>query len=70
VNMPTEESTIGQRIAELRLERDLSQEELARAVGCSVTTISRLENGKNDPLDRTLRRVARALGVPPSRLRP
>ena len=37
--------TIGQRIKKLRRERDITQEQLAEAVGVGVTHISHLETG-------------------------
>lgn len=50
------------QIARLRIERGLTQAELAKAVGTRQSGIARLENGKHDPRLSTLRRVAAALG--------
>jgi len=52
---------IGQRLARTRLERNLSQERLAREAGVSKATVERLEAG--EPVKSTsLIRVLRALG--------
>ncbi len=55
---------IGDRVMDLRIERDLTQEVLAEMAGTSPTTISNLESGKiKNPQYRTMRRIAAALGV-------
>jgi transcriptional regulator with XRE-family HTH domain len=52
---------LGGRLARTRLERNLSQEQLAREAGISKATVERLEAG--DPVKSTsLIRVLRALG--------
>ena len=52
---------IARAIIQLRMELDLSQEELARRVGTSPPAIARLESGQHRPSVDTLRRVAKAL---------
>jgi transcriptional regulator with XRE-family HTH domain len=54
--------TIGQRLKRLRLERALSQRELA-APGVSYAYISRIEAGTRQPSVKALRRLAAKLGV-------
>ena len=54
---------LGQRIAELRRNRGLTQVQLARAVGGSVEFISRLERGVNAPSVAWLEGFAKALKV-------
>jgi transcriptional regulator with XRE-family HTH domain len=54
--------TIGQRLKRLRLERGLSQRELA-APGVSYAYISRIEAGTRQPSVKALRRLASKLGV-------
>lgn len=54
---------IGQRLAALRESRGLTQDELAHQAGVSEKTVSRLENGRNDPELDTLRKFAKALKV-------
>jgi transcriptional regulator with XRE-family HTH domain len=54
----------GARIRRLRLQRELTQEELAREVGLTTHTIWRLENDHAfNPRLQTLRAIAEALGV-------
>jgi len=55
-------------LRELRDSRDLTQARLAELSGVSQTYISELELGKKQPTVLILRKLAKALGVPPSRL--
>jgi DNA-binding XRE family transcriptional regulator len=50
------------QILRLRIERGLTQEQLADKVGTTQSTIARLESGKANPSLLTLERVAAALG--------
>jgi transcriptional regulator with XRE-family HTH domain len=59
------EETIGQRIRRLRDACYLSQGELASKAGISRTVLSRLENDQAVPIQRTVRKLAEALGVAP-----
>jgi transcriptional regulator with XRE-family HTH domain len=52
----------------LRLERFLSQGELARRAGLHAVTLTRLEGGATAPATRTVRALAEALGVEPREL--
>ena len=54
---------LGQRIAELRKDRHLTQVQLAKAVGCSVEFISLVEPGVNAPSVARLEDFAKALTV-------
>jgi transcriptional regulator with XRE-family HTH domain len=49
----------------LRLERFLSQGELARRAGLHPVTLTRLEAGPTAPSTRSVRSLAAALGVEP-----
>ena len=64
--MPDE--TIGQRIRRLRDAAYLSQAEVALKAGVSRAVLSRLENDLAVPIQRTVRRLAEALGVDPHEL--
>ena len=59
------DETIGQRIRRLRDSRYLSQAELALKAGMSQTVLSRLENDQAVPIQRTVRKLAAALGADP-----
>ncbi len=54
---------LGQRIAALRRQRNLTQESLAEAVGCSIEFISLVERGVNAPSVAGLEKFAKALKV-------
>ena len=56
------ERALGERLAKLRLARNINQTTLAAEAGVSRRTISNLENGEGVSFD-TLIRVMRALGV-------
>ncbi len=52
---------LGERVAQLRLSRNLTQANVAREAGASVSSVKRLEAGGNTSLE-TLLRVLGALG--------
>ena len=54
---------IGQEIKKLRLDKGMTQEELAERTNLSVRTIQRIENGEVDPRAYTLQTIATALDV-------
>lgn len=54
---------LGQRIAELRRSRKLTQEQLAEAIGLSVEFISLVERGVNAPSVANLEKFAKVLKV-------
>ncbi len=54
---------IAQQIIHYRTLREMTQEDLARAVGTSVPTVSRIESGQHATTVQTLKRFAEALGL-------
>jgi len=56
-------ANVGRRIAELRKERSLTQEEFSVLLGTSFQWVSQLEGGRNITL-HSLARIANALHVP------
>jgi transcriptional regulator with XRE-family HTH domain len=56
------------RLRELRRRRVLTLEELAEKAGVGRNTIWRLEHGVMGAQPRTVRKLARALGVEPEEL--
>jgi transcriptional regulator with XRE-family HTH domain len=64
----SEQTAFGQRLRELRTERDISQEAFAFEAGIDRTAVSRFEHGAREPRLRTILSVARALGVKPGEL--
>jgi transcriptional regulator with XRE-family HTH domain len=55
---------IGSAIQLARSTRKLSQAELAKRAGISVSYLSLLERGKRDPPVSTVSRISEALGIP------
>jgi transcriptional regulator with XRE-family HTH domain len=65
--MSTDLDQLPGRLRYARLDRGLTQEELARQVGYSAATaISRLETGRVQPSLPTFKRLCEALQVPAS----
>jgi len=56
------------KLYDLRMDKMLTQEELAIKSGLSVSQISRLENGKHPPRFSTIKKLARALNVSAKRI--
>jgi len=54
---------IGKRIAELRKEKGLTQEQLAVKINMDRTFVGYLEKGDRNPSVETANKIARALGV-------
>ena len=54
---------LGKRIADLRRSNNLTQEQLAEAVDCSVEFISLVERGVNAPSVAGLEKFAKVLKV-------
>lgn len=66
--MATDLKRFGQRVRELRLIAELSQEELAERAGLHRTYIGGIERGERNVGVLNLLRLARALRVRPSEL--
>jgi transcriptional regulator with XRE-family HTH domain len=64
-----QDQTVGDRIREARKRGGLSQRELARVSGVSLSLISKLEQGeRQDTRTETLRKIAVALAIPTTAL--
>jgi len=61
--LATPEARLSNRLRVTRAERDLSQEQLARAAGVSRQTISSIETGQYCPSALLAFRLARVLAV-------
>lgn len=55
--------TIGEKIRELRKEKDISQKELGILLGVSQQTVGQYETSPHEPKIETLRKIASALEV-------
>jgi transcriptional regulator with XRE-family HTH domain len=62
------QAQLGSRIRELRLRRDLSQEDLAEECGLHRTYIGDIERGRRNVSLQNIVRIARALRSTPSDL--
>lgn len=61
---------IGKRIRAARTSAEMTQDELAEAVGMSRTSIVNIEHGRQRLLIHSLVHIANATGVPPQQLIP
>jgi transcriptional regulator with XRE-family HTH domain len=59
---------LGKAIRKLRTEKSLSQETLGHRADIHPTWISHIESGRINPTWGNVRRIARGLGVPLSKL--
>lgn len=55
--------TVGARIKEARLAKNMTQAELAEQLGVTYQNIGQWENGKRTPRLETLEKIAEALGI-------
>ena len=62
--------TTGDTIREIRIKKGITQIELAEAANIAVNSLRLYEQGKRYPKQATLQKIADALGVPASALRP
>lgn len=53
----------GQKLKQLRADRNMSQIELAEKINMEKSNLSRLESGRNNPKLITIIKIANALGV-------
>jgi transcriptional regulator with XRE-family HTH domain len=60
---------LGQKLRELREERDLSLRELAKKLGCSAAFLSDIELGRRYPSDKNLKDLAQLLNISIDELR-
>ena len=61
--MANYQEAFGKQIRRLRDRRGLTQEELANRSGIHVSYLSGIERGRRNPSLRSIRRLAKALGV-------
>lgn len=60
---------IGKRIAMIRKEVKVTQQEFANRVGCTRSAVANYEVGINEPIDMVIRSICREFGVSESWLR-
>ena len=59
---------VGDNLKALRIERALTQEELANKAGVAPNTVARLERNETEPHMSTARKLAAALEIVPREL--
>jgi transcriptional regulator with XRE-family HTH domain len=57
-------NNFGKRLRQIRRQKDITQEQLAEAIGVSPTFMSNLERGINGPSFDILQKLTEVLGVP------
>jgi len=58
-----EHAALGDAVRQLRIEAEMSQEQLAEAAGTDLTQVGGIERGVRNPSYTTLLRLADALGT-------
>ncbi|MFQ9511114.1 MAG: helix-turn-helix domain-containing protein [Lachnospiraceae bacterium] len=56
-------NNLGKNIKMARVEKDMTQEQLAKIIGCSTVFISEIEKAKKRPSLETLHKISIALGI-------
>lgn len=59
---------LGKRIREIRVARNLTQEDLSELTDIGASSISKIESGHFHPTDENLERIAKVLNVEPYKL--
>lgn len=59
---------LGKRIREIRISKNLTQEDLSELTDIGASSISKIESGYFHPTDENLERIAKALNVEPYKL--
>lgn len=54
---------LGEKIREIRLKKELTQEELAHRADLDFSYMNQIENGKRNPSMEAINSIAKALGV-------
>ena len=61
--MKSESQKLGDNLKRIRLEKGISQAEIARSLDVSRGFVSNIESGKRNPTLTTITRLANAVGV-------
>ena len=59
---------LGKRIKEIRILRNLTQEDLSELTNIGTSSISKIESGYFHPTDENLEKIAKALNIEPYKL--
>jgi transcriptional regulator with XRE-family HTH domain len=61
--MKSESEKLGKNLKRIRIEKAISQGDIARSFGVERGFISNIENGKANPTLATITKLAKAIGV-------
>lgn len=61
--MNNESEKLGKNLNKIRTAKNISQGDIARALGVDRGFISNIENGKTNPTLATISKIAKAIGV-------
>ena len=67
---PESQEEFGKNLREIREQKKLSQEEVAKAIGISVTYYAGIERGEENPTFAVIRHICKALKVKSSDVLP
>ena len=59
---------LGKRIKSLRKSRNITQERFAEIINMDITSLSKIETGRNYPQPETLEKISKALNLDISRM--
>lgn len=62
-DMATINKNFGDKMRKLRKSLNMSQQELAEKAHLDLTSVNEIENGARNPMLKTIRKIASALGV-------
>lgn len=68
IYMKDESKKLGENIKKIRIEKDITQSEVARRLGVDRSFVSNIEKGKNNPTLSTITSLAKVLDVPTTEL--
>lgn len=57
-----EEISLERMLKHYRVDKDLTQNDLAKKVGIATVTIRKIENGQRNPSNKTARKISLTLG--------
>jgi transcriptional regulator with XRE-family HTH domain len=66
--MKSEQIKLGRNLKRIRIKKDISQGDIARALRVGRSFITNIENGKTNPTLATIVKIAKVVGVSTDRL--
>lgn len=66
--MESEAKRLGENLKQIRTKKNITQTDLAEALGVNKSFVSNIENGKTNPTLSTIANLAKAVGVTSDKL--